>query len=241
MVLATEIMLPPRRNSFGGQESTASKSPPNKSHWWFFTSKLKSADSYGGSNQHVATQKLRESKWFYQDEERLFCAVIETGFIVELVQTNVQHNTSDEDDDFHKDTPSVQSHYGVVSAEAKKNKKPTAQEIFIYTVSKLENRLKVVKLTIVELWNQGYKIRINNMNDKTKQINSEKDIKSQISYAIKHKTAFHNSLHFVDYCRYGPQLEQKKRQVSESVKWGSVGMNAGIFLLQRERSHSFSK
>jgi hypothetical protein len=122
MVLATEIMLPPRRNSFGGSESTASKSPPNKSHWWFFTSKLKSADSYGGSNQHVATQKLRESKWFYQDEERLFCAVIETGFIVELVQTNVQNNTSDEDDDFHKDIPSVQSHYGVVSAEAKKSK-----------------------------------------------------------------------------------------------------------------------
>lgn len=61
------------------------------------------------------------------------------------------------------------------------DKKPTAQEIFIYTVSKLENRLKVVKLTIVELWNQGYKIRINNMNDKTKQINSEKDIKSQVS------------------------------------------------------------
>lgn len=242
MVLATEIMLPPRRNSFGGGEST-NKSPPGKSHWWFFTSKLKSADTYGGSNQHVATQKLRESKWFDQDEERLFCAVIETGFIVELVQLKVQQNTDDEDEVFPHEHTEVQSHYGIVSVETKKkdNKKPTAQDIIIYTVSKHENRLKVVKLTIAELWNQGYKARINNMNDKSKHINSEKEIKSQISYAVKHKTAFHNSLHFVDYCRYGAQLEQRKRQVSESVKWGSVGMNAGIFLLQRERSHSFSK
>lgn len=62
------------------------------------------------------------------------------------------------------------------------DKKPTAQDIFIYTVSKHENRLKVVKLTIAELWNQGYKARINNMNDKTKHINNEKDIKSQVSW-----------------------------------------------------------
>lgn len=31
----------------------------------------------------VAVQKLRESKWFGQDESRIFCAVIECGFIVE--------------------------------------------------------------------------------------------------------------------------------------------------------------
>jgi hypothetical protein len=230
MVLTAEIMLPPRRNSFGGSDSV-SKSPPTKSHWWFFSSKLKSAEDYGGSNQHVATQKLRESKWFQKDEERLVCAVIETGFVVELVQTE-QTSTEQE----------VKSHYGVVSVEVKKkDKKPTANEIYVYTVSKCENRLKVVKFSIADLWNQKYKIRINNMNDKTKHINSEKEIKSQINYAIKHKTVFHNSLHFADFCRYGLQLEQRKRQVSESVKWGSVGMNASIFLLQREKSHSFSK
>ena len=122
MVLATEIMLPPRRNSFGGSEST-NKSPPGKSHWWFFTSKLKSADTYGGSNQHVATQKLRESKWFHQDEERLFCAVMETGFIVELVQNQVQPNSDEEDEVFPHDThPETQSHYGVVCVELKKSK-----------------------------------------------------------------------------------------------------------------------
>jgi hypothetical protein len=105
MVLATEIMIPPRRNSFNGPEP-ASKSPP-KNHWWFFTSKVKPTTSYGGSTHTVAIQKLRESKWFHQDEERLFCAVIESGFIVEIMQTeqNIENK----------------SHYGVVSVEAKKS------------------------------------------------------------------------------------------------------------------------
>ncbi|KAG5671414.1 hypothetical protein PVAND_001612 [Polypedilum vanderplanki] len=240
MVLATEIMLPPRRNSFGGTDSS-SKSPPNKSHWWFFTSKIKSSDDYGGSQKHVATQKLRESKWFHKDEERLVCAVIETGFIVELMQSEqqkLQNNTNNAD---HTEVAKL-NHYGVVIVEVKKkDKKPTANDIFIYTVSKCENRLKVVKFSIADLWNQGYKIRINNMNDKSKQINCEKEIRNQITYAIKHKQVFHNSLHFVDVMRYGAKLEERKRQVSESVKWGSVGMNASIFLLQREKSHSFSK
>lgn len=33
----------------------------------------------------VAVHKLRESKWFNADECRLLCAVLETGFIVEVV------------------------------------------------------------------------------------------------------------------------------------------------------------
>lgn len=143
------------------------------------------------------------------------------------------------------------------------DKKPTASDIFVYTVNKHENRLKVIKLSVAELWSQNYKIRINNINDKNKKANADKEIKSQINYAMKHKVAFHNSLHFVgesfsanslififsrqifrsdpDFCRYGEQVELRKRQVSESVKWGTVGLNAGIFMLQREKSHSFSK
>lgn len=38
------------------------------------------AKQFGSS---VAVQKLRESKWFGPDECRIFCAVIECGFIVE--------------------------------------------------------------------------------------------------------------------------------------------------------------
>lgn len=105
MVLATEIMIPPRRHSFNGPEPPT-KSPP-KSHWWFLTSKIKPAASYGGSHT-VAIQKLRESKWFNQDEERLFCAVIESGFIVEIMLR--EQSVSDN-----------KSHYGVVSVETKKS------------------------------------------------------------------------------------------------------------------------
>lgn len=255
MVLATEIMMPPRRHSLNGPDPV-SKSPP-KSHWWFFTSKLKPTTSYGGSTHTVAIQKLRESKWFNQDEERLFCAVIESGFIVEIMQNE-------------QSIAENKSHYGVVSVEAKKSefcyqtkslwcfvitchqiilrgiliipvyllkthktcaknisrffnlsvclcqsckfssrkgkqnnssranhflsslkyfysifghnidKKPTATDIFVYTVNKIENRLKVIKLSIAELWQQNYKLRINNINDKAKKANDDKEIKSQV-------------------------------------------------------------
>ncbi|XP_017114159.1 uncharacterized protein LOC108137129 isoform X3 [Drosophila elegans] len=32
----------------------------------------------------VAVQKLRESKWFKPEEQRIFCAVVECGFVVEI-------------------------------------------------------------------------------------------------------------------------------------------------------------
>lgn len=106
MVLATEIIMPPRRNSFTASEP-ASKSPP-KNSWWFFTSKIKPSTAYGGSSHTVATQKLRESKWFNQDEERLFASVIESGFVVEIMQNEQSINEN-------------KSHYGVVSVEPKKS------------------------------------------------------------------------------------------------------------------------
>lgn len=34
-------------------------------------------------NSFVVGQKLRESKWFTHEEEKVFCAVVETGFVVE--------------------------------------------------------------------------------------------------------------------------------------------------------------
>lgn len=50
---------------------------------------LKNIHTFGSS---VAVQKLRESKWFKSDEERIFCAVIESGFIVEIRQQSVRAN-----------------------------------------------------------------------------------------------------------------------------------------------------
>lgn len=38
---------------------------------------------FGRTNSYVVGQKLRESKWLAHDEMKIFCAVVETGFIVE--------------------------------------------------------------------------------------------------------------------------------------------------------------
>ena len=38
---------------------------------------------FSRTTSFVVGQKLRESKWFAHDELKIFCAVVETGFIVE--------------------------------------------------------------------------------------------------------------------------------------------------------------
>ncbi|XP_055383802.1 uncharacterized protein LOC129613657 isoform X2 [Condylostylus longicornis] len=56
----------------------------------------------------VAVQKLRESKWFNSDEQRIFCAVIECGFIVEIRgeqnSTSSSSTISDDENDKNDDT-----------------------------------------------------------------------------------------------------------------------------------------
>lgn len=52
----------------------------------------------------VAIQKLRNTKWFGEDEERIFCSVVESGFIVEV------HDENRETDHF----------YGIVDFSIKK-------------------------------------------------------------------------------------------------------------------------
>lgn len=60
---------------------------------WWTSSHNQPFDTHNNNNNNtqpfktfgssVAVQKLRESKWFGPDESRIFCAVIECGFIVE--------------------------------------------------------------------------------------------------------------------------------------------------------------
>lgn len=45
--------------------------------------------------------------------------------------------------------------------------------------------MKVIKMSVMELWRQGYKLRINNINDKHKPANSEKDIKCQVFFNLE--------------------------------------------------------
>ncbi|XP_062561040.1 uncharacterized protein LOC134225178 isoform X2 [Armigeres subalbatus] len=131
--------------------------------WHPGTEKTRSKSGSFGSS--VAIQKLRESKWFDRGEERIFCAVIEAGFIVEL-----RHPETGE------------SWYGVTAIELKKLAKPTAENIKIYSVKLGDShkRLKIFNSSLDYLWQQGYQIRINNLCDKTKKAHSEKDIMAQV-------------------------------------------------------------
>lgn len=202
-----------------GRRNTISNSP---SKFWPFHFK---SSSFGST---VAIQKLRETRWFSQDEENLFCSVIECGFIVEV------HDENNEN-----------SWYGVVDFNVKKDKKPTATDINIYTVKMRDGKpMKVVKMTLAHIWKQGYKIRINNFGDRESTAHTDKDIRSQILYAVKSRSmTWHNSQHFAHWCRYGSkQQDIRRREMSECLKYGSLGLNAGILLIknnqQRQRSLS---
>lgn len=67
-----------------GRRNTISANTTSK--FWPFHFK---SSSFGST---VAIQKLRETRWFTQDEENLFCSVIECGFIVEVHDENVENS-----------------------------------------------------------------------------------------------------------------------------------------------------
>ncbi|XP_073827839.1 lethal (1) G0469 NlpC/P60 domain-containing protein [Musca autumnalis] len=288
----------------------------------------------------VAVQKLRESKWFTREEQRIFCAVVECGFIVELRSSAAvarklaqqqqrrqrllsltnkipattsgyhQHSTtvsngnydatdaiqdlsgkccsvagtatpnnqqdttrrifttsvssSDynnhhcdytiaDDDDYYdeddldmqdeNDTP-IPTWFGIVLCKTTKENKPKPETIEIFSVKIRENgTFKMLKMSLEDVWNNGWELRINNFADKEKSPHNEKDIRNQVSFARKAKQSlWNNNQHFVYWCRYGSrQQDVRKRQMSECVKWGSVGMNAGMLLLMNKKSYSTSK
>lgn len=67
-----------------GRRNTISSSSSGK--FWPFSFK---SSSFGST---VAIQKLRETKWFGEDEERIFCSVVESGFIVEINDESRENN-----------------------------------------------------------------------------------------------------------------------------------------------------
>lgn len=60
------------------------------------------------------------------------------------------------------------------------DKKPNPENVDIYTIKIKDNRLKFIKMTLTDIWNQGCCIKINNFGDKEKPPHSEKDIKNQV-------------------------------------------------------------
>ncbi|XP_013111559.1 uncharacterized protein LOC106090052 [Stomoxys calcitrans] len=272
----------------------------------------------------VAVQKLRESKWFKSDEQRIFCAVVESGFIVELrssaavarklaaqeqrrqrllslsnkLPSGPRDNSSSSNDanhgfqciedlsgkstvDFCKDSAAANSTmitttacvslssdcddydddeedlefqdenetpiatwFGIVLCKTTKDNKPKPETIEIFSVKIRENgTFKMLKMSLEDIWKNGWELRINNFADKEKPAHNEKDIKNQVSFARKAKhSLWNNNQHFVYWCRYGSrQQDVRKRQMSECVKWGSVGMNAGMLLVMNKKSYSTSK
>ncbi|XP_055840867.1 signal transducer and activator of transcription B [Episyrphus balteatus] len=179
----------------------------------------------------VAVQKLRESKWFRVDERRIFCAVVECGFLVEVRSQN--HDEND------------QSWFGVVLCKTTKDNKPKPETIEIFSVKIRENgTFRLFKLNLEDIWKNEWELRINNFADKEKLPHNEKDIRNQVAFARKAKQSlWHNNKHFSYWCRYGSrQQDVRKRQMSECVKWGSVGMNAGMLLIMnKQKANSTSK
>ncbi|XP_043657687.1 uncharacterized protein LOC122622943 isoform X1 [Drosophila teissieri] len=254
----------------------------------------------------VAVQKLRESKWFKPEEQRIFCAVVECGFVVEIRSSAAAeaaaanaaaaaaaaatgdndldvdaleeldcpltnhpspphshiHNHSNSHSQIPKlviprngssfletqdenETP-VASWYGIVLCKVAKDNKPKPETIEIFSVKIRENgTYKLIKMQLADIWSHGWELRINNFADKEKVPHNEKDIRNQVSVARKAKQSlWNNNKHFVYWCRYGSrQQDLRKRQMSECVKWGSVGMNAGMLLVlnNRQKCHSHSK
>ncbi|GAB0086525.1 uncharacterized protein DMENIID0001_006080 [Sergentomyia squamirostris] len=186
--------------------------------------KQKKNMNFGSS---VAVRKLRESKWFDEKEQRIFCAVAECGFIVEV-----------------KDEKENIETFGIVICKTAKDKKQKPENIEIYSIKNAERHMQVTKTTLPEIWRESAKLRINNFGDKEKMPHFEKDIRNQVLFAQKaRQILWHNSKHFAYWCRYGDrQQDLRQRQMSECVKWSSVGMNAGMLLLtNRQKAFSTSK
>lgn len=95
------------------------------------------------------------------------------------------------------------------------DKKPKPESIEIFTIKITERRMKILKMTLPDIWRQGAKLRINNFGDKDKPAHSDKDIRNQVIFAQKAKQMlWHNSKHFAYWCRYGDrQQDVRRRQV----------------------------
>ncbi|KAK9877984.1 hypothetical protein WA026_020198 [Henosepilachna vigintioctopunctata] len=149
-------------------------------------------------NSFIIGQKLRESKWFRRDEEKIVCAVLESGFIVEKHENN-QENT-----------------YGIVMWVPGYEKSKDPYYMTIYTLVGPSQKLKVQPFNLLEFWTNDSEIRINNKNDKTNNSNNDDEVRRQIKNAETRK--FQNSEHFVYFCRYEKPPLPDAKKISES-KW----------------------
>jgi hypothetical protein len=158
------------------------------------------------SGSFVVGQKLRESKWFTHAEMNIFCAVVESGFIIEQKQGEA-------------------SRYGVVIWAPGYEKSKNPEYVTIYTVTESKGKFKVLPCKLVEFWPDGTCVRINNKCDKTETPLGEDVVRNQIVAAEGSKRKWHNTEHFAYYCRYGPVATNvRMRKVSLQKRDVATGL-----------------
>ncbi|RZC05016.1 uncharacterized protein BDFB_008013, partial [Asbolus verrucosus] len=144
----------------------------------------------------VVGQKLRESKWFTHAEMNIFCAVVESGFIIEHRQEEA-------------------SRYGVAIWAPSYEKSKNPEYLTVYTVTENKGKFKVLPLKLVEFWADDTQLRINNKSDKTETPLTEDVVRNQILAAEGSKRKWHNTEHFAYYCRYGPVATNVRMRKTE--------------------------
>jgi len=179
----------------------------------------------------VVGQKLRESKWFTHNELKVFCAVIETGFIV---QNKCEEDSQDSDSSQNDDHHSVR--YGIAVWNIGQEKSKNHELIKIYSIETNSDGIKLIKqYDLLSFWPENTKIRIYNYCDKSSSVNQEHVIREQIIVAETNgkDIQWHDDEHFVYMCRYGQiQLNQRVKNIT-NAKWGKFSFNAGLAVLKK--------
>ncbi|GBP35315.1 hypothetical protein EVAR_20688_1 [Eumeta japonica] len=179
----------------------------------------------------VAIHKLRETKWFKHDEQNILCAVLESGFILEVRAEEPLPPGSALSPDYHM--------YAIAMWKKGKEKTKNPEQIEVYTVQQKGVRKRIIKCSLSAFWKKDSVIRINNVDDKQETPNGEKDIRAKLDMATKSRFErnWHNTLHFVHWCRYGetPQ-EARMRQVSHPCN--PRALSACFDLNQKSRTDS---
>ncbi|KAF5305896.1 hypothetical protein FQR65_LT18647 [Abscondita terminalis] len=214
-------------NSFHNRDwnelHSESKLTYSKSNTGFDRVNTKAPFRANRQNSLVVGQKLRESKWFLHDEMNILCAVLESGFILQ------------------KKNDTTEDHRGIALWSPGHEKSKNPEYITVYTVNMHKDNYKMQKCDLLTFWEEGSSLKINNQSDQMHPPHSEDVIRNQIAYAECHKQKWENSEHFTYWCRYGePSKLSRPRLFSDSLKWGSLGLNAGLMLLKRRRSLSTS-
>lgn len=179
-----------------------------------------------GGNSSVTAQKLRESKWFKYNENKIFLSVVENGFILEKRIADI--------DEEHL--------WGIALWESGHEKSKDINRIYIYTLTDSGEKVKVTALKMETFWAPDCDVRINNQQDKEKTPNTEDEIRKQIEYSVKNKTLkWHSSHHFPYFCRYEKPSLGRIQQISERVKFNSIGVSLGMLMRGRTRRPTTSK